>query len=116
MEIDEVLKSGITHSCYPNSGFNAQNELVLIEPAVPGDRITVDFSTLFTGNLFIFECKCGCNGCRNMILGFDQIPVIFQEKYLELGVVPIGIVKHIENQAFRSTSFFLSLLYLYLFS
>lgn len=102
MKIEDVLKAGIAHSCYPNSGFNAQNELVLIENANSGEPITVDFSTLFTGNGNNFNCKCGCNGCRKVILGFDQIPVIFQEKYLELGVVPIGRIKHIENQAFLS--------------
>ncbi len=102
MKIDDVLKAGIAHSCYPNCGFNAQNELVLIEPSAPGEPVTVDFSTLFMGNANIFKCKCGCNGCRNVILGFDQIPVIFQEKYLKLGVVATGTIKHIENQAFRS--------------
>jgi len=93
MKIDEVVKAGILHSCYPNSGFNAQNELVLIESAGQGERISVDFSTLFTGIENVFHCKCGCNGCRNVILGFDQLPVIFQEKYLKLGVVSKKILK-----------------------
>lgn len=102
MNIVDVLKAGIAHSCYPNSGFNAQNELVLIEHSAPGEPVTVDFSTLFTGSVNIFECKCGCNGCRNVILGFDQIPVIFQEKYLKLGVVSLNLLKESENQIFRS--------------
>lgn len=102
MNIVEVVKFGIVHSCYPNSGFNNQNKLILIEPAGPGDLITVDFSTLFTGNSHIFNCQCGCNGCRKVILGFDQLPVIFQEKYLKLGVVTKELLDALENQPFRS--------------
>ena len=93
MNIDDVVKAGIPHSCYPNSGFNTQNELVLIEPSRQGVLITVDYSTLFIGNATNFDCNCGCNGCRNVILGFDQLPVIFQEKYLKLGVAPKNILK-----------------------
>ncbi len=87
MNIDDVVKAGILHSCYPNCGFNTQNELVLIESSQQGEIITVDYSTLFIGNAITFDCDCGCNGCRNLIRGFDQLPVILQEKYLKLGVV-----------------------------
>ncbi|MBL0339762.1 MAG: hypothetical protein IPP71_01910 [Bacteroidetes bacterium] len=102
MNVDEAKKAGIWHSCYPNCGINGDNQLIVIDRIEPGERITVDYSTLFNGNSFIFKCNCSSNGCRKLIAGFDQIPVIFQEKYLKLGVVAREILKEFKNQTFRS--------------
>jgi len=89
LKIRELNKFGITHSCYPNSGYNSNNELITIELIRPGEPISIDFSTLFVGDTTLFQCTCGHIGCRNRILGFNFLPVIIQEKYLEAGVAVI---------------------------
>ncbi|MBL0340008.1 MAG: hypothetical protein IPP71_03270 [Bacteroidetes bacterium] len=98
MTINDVVMAGIRHSCFPNCAYSFSNELVFIDEVAPGDKITVDFSTLFTGHAVLFRCNCGCNGCRINILGFDQLPVYFQEKYLRLGMVPRETLKSIDIQ------------------
>lgn len=98
MNIQDVVKAGIRHSCFPNCAYSANNELVFIDEVAPGEKITIDYSTLFTGYKALFRCNCGCNGCRINILGFDQLPVYFQEKYLNLNVVPGDILKKIDIQ------------------
>lgn len=99
MKVEDVASAGIRHSCFPNCGVNARNELFAITPIVPGTPLTVDYSTLFKGNSFIFNCQCGYNGCRKVILGFDQLPVFFQEKYICLGAVPWELAKVAGSQS-----------------
>lgn len=101
MNTTTIILAGITHSCYPNAAYNFKNELVLLMEVEPGDKLTVDYSTLFTGSEEHFTCSCGCNGCREIILGFDQLPVIIQEKYLLLDGVPQETLKSIDFQKLR---------------
>lgn len=86
---EDLINAGIVHSCYPNSGLDTNNELITISKRLPDEQITLDFSTLFLGGNELMKCQCGFNGCRGSIRGFDQLPVIFQEKYIEKRVVPI---------------------------
>ena len=78
----------LPHSCFPSCAVNHDNELILLRPLLPDGKLTLDYSTLFTGNCSIFNCCCGCNGCRQKIRGFDTLPVIFQEYYMENDGVP----------------------------
>lgn len=96
MDPKTALLQGIYHSCYPNAAYSSKNELFIIRPLAEHEALTVDYSTLFLGSKELFRCNCGYNGCRRRILGFDQLPVIIQEKYLDLGAVP---VLHPQNRA-----------------
>ncbi len=97
MNIDDAKRSGIGHSCYPNCLVHISGKLQLFEPILPGTPLTIDYSTLFVGNEFTFHCNCGRNGCRKVILGFEQLPVFFQEKYLKYNGLPFDILKIVEN-------------------
>jgi hypothetical protein len=96
--MDPIIQigSGFQHSCYPNSFYNSNDELVTMHHLVAGEKITVDFSTLFIGGTELFRCNCGFNGCRGSIRGFDQLPVIIQDKYLKAGAVSKAILLKIK--------------------
>ena len=87
----------LPHSCFPSCAVNHRNELVMLRPLLPGDRLTLDYSCLFTGKNGFFDCSCGCNGCRKKILGFDFLPVNFQEYYLEYDAVPGHVLKTLQK-------------------
>ena len=72
----------IPHSCYPNCGVNGANEVIAIKKIEPGEPLSVDYSTLFTGSESIMNCRCGHVGCRGKIRGFNFLPVLFQDFYL----------------------------------
>jgi hypothetical protein len=86
---EDLVKAGFTHSCYPNYGLSPKNEYVAISAKRPGEQKTLDFSTLFLGGDELMKCQCGFNGCRGSIRGFDHLPAIFQEKYVEMGIAPV---------------------------
>jgi len=79
----------IPHSCYPNCALNSANNLFLLRTVSPGEQLTIDYSTLYlgSGSKPGFDCSCGYNGCRGKILGFNNLPVIFQEYYLKKNAV-----------------------------
>ena len=72
----------IPHSCYPTCGVNGANQVVLIRGIEPGELLTVDYSTLFSGSEPIINCSCGHVGCRGKIRGFNFLPVLIQDFYL----------------------------------
>jgi len=88
---------GITfpHSCFPNCVVNSRNEIVLFKPVIPGEKLTIDYSTLYVGEEILENCKCGCNGCRGIILGFRYLPVIYQDFYLENDAVCAEVLTQI---------------------
>ncbi len=87
MEINPLLSPALPHSCYPNCGINLNNEIVLIRPVKYGEPLTLDYATLYVGLGPEMDCHCGFNGCRGKILGFNFLPVIFQEYYLKKNAV-----------------------------
>jgi hypothetical protein len=89
----DLSEKGIVHSCYPNSGYDKNNDLVEFRQRVEDEQITVDFSTLFLGMEDQFWCNCGYFGCRKRIVGFDMIPMIFHEKYILNDLVPAQILE-----------------------
>jgi hypothetical protein len=101
MDPQTAQQLNIEHSCYPNSAFNAENELVNIRALRPDERVTVDYSTLFVGEDFRFRCHCGYNGCRTNIRGFETLPVIIQDNYLTMNMVPHDILTKFKGMKFR---------------
>ena len=91
MELLKTLSPLIPHSCFPNSAVNQANELVALKIIYPGVPLTIDYSTLFVGSTPAMKCTCGFNGCRRKILGFNYLPVYFQDFYLKRDAVS-GIV------------------------
>jgi hypothetical protein len=77
----------IPHSCYPNCAINSVNELVLLTRITPGEPLTIDYSTLYSGPEPVLNCRCGHNGCRGKVVGFNFLPVFFQDYYLQKDAV-----------------------------
>jgi len=77
------LNFTIPHSCFPNCAINGNDQLVMLRQPEASERLTIDYSTLFLGTQHSFLCNCGYNGCRGVILGFNFLPVYFQDYYLE---------------------------------
>ena len=81
------LTAILPHSCYPNCAVNSRNQLVLLRHVPAGEALTIDYATLYSGNELLLDCRCGYNGCRGKILGFNYLPVFFQDYYLEKDAV-----------------------------
>jgi len=75
------------HSCFPNCAVNSDDQLVLLREILPGEQLTIDYSTFYVGSEVALECRCSHVGCRGKILGFNFLPVIFQDYYLEKNAV-----------------------------
>jgi hypothetical protein len=83
----------IEHSCYPTLGISCTNKLFYLPSVQSHHQPTLDFSTLFMDAGLTAKCNCGFNGCRKVILGFNLLPVYFQNKYLQLDAVP-GFIRN----------------------
>ncbi len=58
-----------------------------------GEQLTIDYATLFTGGFPTFICNCGHNGCRGKVLGFNFLPVIYQDYYIKNDAVSPEVLK-----------------------
>ena len=54
----------INHSCNPNSGFGANRTLVATREILPGEEITLDYSTTEADPEWRMQCTCGSPVCR----------------------------------------------------
>ena len=54
----------INHSCNPNSGFGANRTLVATREILPGEEITLDYSTTEADPHWRMQCTCGSPLCR----------------------------------------------------
>jgi hypothetical protein len=81
------FRAVIPHSCYPNCALNSSNVLVLLREVAPGEQLTIDYATLYSGAVQILECGCGHVGCRGKVLGFNFLPVFYQDYYLQKDAV-----------------------------
>jgi hypothetical protein len=87
MDIHRTIQFPLPHSCYPNCSLNSQNQLILLREVYPNESLTIDYATLFFELEPAYSCTCGCNGCRRKILGFNFLPVVFQDYYLQKDAV-----------------------------
>ena len=88
----------ISHSCYPNCGISKTLDLVALRDILEGEPLSIDYSTMFTGNLPGFHCSCSLVGCRNKILGINLLPLRFQEKYLLSGLIPHPVLLLLDRE------------------
>lgn len=54
----------INHSCTPNSGFGANRTLIATREILPGEEITLDYSTTEADPDWRMQCTCGSPMCR----------------------------------------------------
>lgn len=67
---DEWFTGLITHSCDPNTYFDANHEtFVAIKEIHPGDIVTCDYQATEDYLARSFECNCGAANCRGIITG-----------------------------------------------
>jgi tyrocidine synthetase-3 len=67
---DEWFTGLVTHSCDPNTYFDADDETFVAMKAIqPGDVITCDYEVTEDYLSRAFECNCGAENCRGIIRG-----------------------------------------------
>lgn len=73
----------VSHSCDPNSWFAGDGTLDIVarRPIQKGEEITVDYATLYGGDLEEFECDCGSKLCRHVISRIDCRISKLREEY-----------------------------------
>ncbi len=86
------------HSCDPNAGIVDDRVLTALRPIEPGDEIRFDYSTTMSEDHWTMECRCGEPFCRRVILDFHHLPVIAQNRYLQLGIVQSFIVEEVRQR------------------
>jgi SET domain-containing protein len=70
----------LNHSCNPNCGIKG-NEIVSIEKIVPGEEITIDYSTTTIDKTWGHECFCGAINCKKFIRSVQYLPKNIFNKY-----------------------------------
>ncbi len=86
------------HSCDPNAGIAHDRVLIALRPIAAGEEIQFDYSTTMSEDYWTMECHCGRPGCRRVILDFHHLPVITQNRYLQLGIVQRFIVDQVRRR------------------
>lgn len=78
----------LNHSCDPNCAIRDTVALVAHRDIVPGEQITMDYSTCMSGDPEAgMACLCGATNCRGVIGNFEDLPSSLQLKYLQLQMV-----------------------------
>ena len=85
----------INHSCEPNAGIRAKNELFALRDIKKSEEIFYDYSTTMDEGL---ECECGQPNCRKRVRDFFTLPKERQKEYIEKGAVPDFIKKKFNSQ------------------
>jgi hypothetical protein len=67
----------LNHSCEPNCGLKG-SFVVAMRSILPGEEITIDYSTTNTDALWRMKCLCGKASCRRIIQSVQHLePVLF---------------------------------------
>ena len=67
------------HSCQPNTEFNGLN-VVAVRPIKNGDELTLDYCQFLDDNMEPFQCQCGSQNCRGLIMGVKHNSLTGREK------------------------------------
>lgn len=78
----------VNHHCVPNTGLKNGVELYALRPIPAGEEVCFDYSTCMAEENWTMICECGSNECRGIVRDFATIPVLYQHRYVMLGVVP----------------------------
>jgi uncharacterized protein len=89
----------LNHSCDPNAGIVRDRVLIALRPIAPGEEIRLDYSTAMREDHWTMECRCGEYLCRRVVLAFQHLPPITQNRYLQLGIVQHCIVSEMRRRS-----------------
>lgn len=76
----------INHSCNPNTGIQADKEVISIKDIKAGEEITWDYSTSVDGG-WTMPCACAEQNCRKKVKDFKLLPKKVKETYLQQKIV-----------------------------
>jgi hypothetical protein len=96
-DMDDIFN----HSCNPNSWLQINSKkvfLIAMEDIKKGDEIVWDYSTTMYEDDWEMNCNCGSENCRGIIREFKYLPTNIQKKYLDLGIVPVYVLKNFRNK------------------
>ena len=77
----------MNHSCDPNAGLKEDREMVALREIQPGEEVAFDYSTTMSERHWTMPCACGAAGCRKVVGDFHELPILVQQRYLQLAVV-----------------------------
>jgi len=89
-----------SHSCYPTCVVTEGLTVIARRPILKDEFFTLDYSSLIGYPVRVFQCRCGCNGCRGRIGCFADLPVLLQEVYLVNNWVPPALKNHLVAELF----------------
>lgn len=87
----------VNHSCRPNAGIRAGNQLVALRDIEKNEEIFFDYSTTIYEDCWTMKCCCLTPQCRGTIGEFRQLPESLQGHYLKLGIVQPFIASAIQS-------------------
>lgn len=92
----------INHSCNPNAGIRARNELVAIHDIDAGAEVTYDYSTTVSCHVhpdaWTMQCRCNSENCRSSIRNVASVPKHLLVKYFQLNVLQSYIIDELSEQ------------------
>jgi hypothetical protein len=81
----------INHSCSPNAGIRAQNELIAIRDIETGEEITFDYSTTVSKYVdpasWTMRCSCNAENCRSDICNVMTVPREQLLQYIQMNAL-----------------------------
>lgn len=71
----------INHSCEPNCGIRALNQVVAMRPIETGEQVTWDYEMTERNPTWRMRCRCGSTECRKIIGSYSNMPRKVRLKY-----------------------------------
>lgn len=59
------------HSCNPNTGFDGLN-VIALRDINQEEELTLDYAEFLNESMEPFQCQCGSNNCRGLIIGIKK--------------------------------------------
>lgn len=75
------------HSCDANTKFDGLNVIATINISA-GDELTLDYADFLDENMEPFQCQCGKEGCRGLVMGINNNTLTGREKGITLKTTP----------------------------
>lgn len=102
LEPTDPKLANLNHSCNPNMGYKeirGRPSFVAMKPIGAGEEVTFDYSTTMLeewdeDKSTLEKCHCNSPNCRGSIGDFRNLPVKDQQRYIQAGVVPEYILRH----------------------
>jgi uncharacterized protein len=71
----------LNHSCEPNCAISGRRNIITMKSVMPGEELTIDYSTNVGWDGFAMECRCGKRKCRGLITSYSSLAPDLKEKY-----------------------------------